>query len=764
MPICNLDMCRWIAVLLATGTLWAGEKIVSTRVSSEPPGGAFTVDGQTYNGPVTFFWPENSTHVLGLPVSTPITPNVSYEFQWWLNSNGDKMLDGPTIAITASAEIPAYVAVWKVFYTVTLVLDQTSPSWSCEAGPPWGKVYVSLPDTESCYAASQVIWGESGKTVLVQVYPPTGLAFVGWIGTFQGESAPTLSFVLDGPKTLQPRFTPAAQITLTSVPEQMQVYADREVFFAPAVFYWAEGSQHLLGVVPAQFDQTGGLWVFDSWSDGGAAYHDYTAGAANVPVTLTARFVRGVPVGVISSPQGLKLTVDGLASTQTNFAWGLGSHHTISAPLEQTDSAGRHYLFRSWSGGGPAAQQVTVGLDTTGWTATYEPLNSLTVRADPSEVPLTVDGAACQGGCTVWRSAGAEVAVLAPAFLAIGDATRVQFKSWSDGVTTLSRTVKLNADQQTLVAVYPYFYLLAATSDPAGAADFLFEPASSDGFFAVGTSVAVTAQPRAGFRFRYWEGDLSGGLRSGTVKANGPRTIRAVLEPAPYIAPAGVRNAAADTPESGLAAGSIIAIDGSSLAPTQTTGPRSPLAQTLAGVTVRLADRILPLFFVSPEQINAQLPAGLTLGDYTLVVHWEGHPEVKAGVHVVRNAPGLFTQPVGALQYALATHASGALVTPGEPARPGETITLFGTGFGPYHGNAPDGFAVPKTLNLPLADPVKILAGDLSLDPLFAGAAQGEIGVVVIRFQIPADAASPLELLVTANGKRSNTVVIPVGR
>jgi uncharacterized protein (TIGR03437 family) len=763
MPICSKDMCRWIAVLLAAGTLWADEKIVSTRVSSEPPGGAFTVDGQTYKGPVTFFWPEHSTHVLGLPEPPLIDPNVHYEFQEWRNSDGEKMLDGQTIAITASANIPYYIALWRIFYSITLVLEGTSPSWSCEAGPPWGKVYVNVPDSESCYVASQVIWGESGKTVLVQVYPPTGLAFAGWLGTFNGAGAAALSFVLDGPKTLQPRFAPAARITLASVPDQMQVFADRQAFFTPATFYWAEGSQHAVGAAPAQYDQYGVLWAFDSWSDGGAEYHDYTVGAASDGVTLTARFVRGVPVGVISSPQGLKLTVDGLATTQVSFTWGVGSRHSISAPAEQTDSAGRHYLFRSWSGGGAATQEVTVGPDTAGWTATYEPMNSLTIRTDPSEVSLTVDGAACQGVCTVWRSAGAEVAVSAPAAFTIGDATRVQFQRWSDGVTTLSRTVKLNADQQTLVAVYPYFYLLAASSDPAGGATFLFEPASPDGFFAVGTSVAVTAQPRAGFRFRFWEGDLSGGLGSGTVTVNGPRWVRAVLEPAPYIAPAGVRNAAADTPESGLAPGSIIAIYGSSLAPTQAAGPHSPLVQTLASVTVRLADRILPLFFVSPEQINAQLPSGLTLGDYTLIVHWEGHEEVKAGLQVVRNAPGLFTQPVGAIQYALAIHSNGELVTPEEPGRPEETITLFGTGFGPYRGNAPDGFAVPNTLNLPLADPVKILAGDLSLDPVFAGAAQGEIGAVVIRFRIPDGAASPMELLVTANGKRSNTVVIPVG-
>lgn len=763
MPICNKDMCRWIAVLLAAGTLWAEERIVSTRIYSDPPGGTFTVDGQPYRGPVTFLWPENSTHVLGLPEYTPPDPGVRYEFQEWQNSDGQRMLDGQTIVITASAAIPYYKAVWAVYYAVTLTLDQASASMSCDAGPGWGKVYLSIPGAGSCYTASQVLWGTRGMTVQVQVYTPPGFAFVGWLGTFSGASAPALSFVLDGPKTLQPHFAPAARITLVTVPPGLQVYADHQAFVTPVAFDWAGGSRHAVGVVPAQRDQTGGLWAFDSWSDGGADYHDYITGAASVPVTLTALYVPGIPVGVISSPQGLKLIVDGRTATQVNFTWGLGSRHTISAPAEQTDSAGRHYLFRSWSGGGAATQEVTVGPDTNGWTATYEPLNSLTVRADPSEVTLTVDGSACQGACTVYRSAGAEVAVSAPASYAIGDGSRLQFQGWSDGVSSLTRTVKLNADRQTLVATYPYFYLLAATSDPAGGADFLFQPASPDGFFAAGTSVAVTVQPRAGFRFRYWEGDLSGGLLSGTVRMNGPHSVRAVLDRVPYVAPAGVRNAAAETPESGLAPGSIIAIYGSSLGPAPTVGPHSPLAQSLAGVTVRVADRILPLFFVSPEQINAQLPSGLTAGDYSLTVHWDGHDDVKASFQVVRNAPGLFTQPVGGLQYALATHPNGTLVTPEEPALPGETITLFGTGFGPYRGNAPDGFAVPQTLILPLADPVTILSGGLSLDPVFAGAAQGEVGVVVIRFQIPEAAASPMELVVTANGKHSNAVVIPIG-
>jgi uncharacterized protein (TIGR03437 family) len=345
--------------------------------------------------------------------------------------------------------------------------------------------------------------------------------------------------------------------------------------------------------------------------------------------------------------------------------------------------------------------------------------------------------------------------------MTLSDASRLDFQGWSDGGSA-THTVKLASEQQTLMASYQYGYRLAATADPAGGADFDFEPFSVDGYYAAGTSVAVSALPRAGFRFHRWDGDLSGGIRSGTVKMSGPRWVRAVLDAAPFVAPAGVRNAAAETPESGLASGSIIAIYGGSLAPSQVVGPHSPLAQTLAGVTVRLADRLLPLFFVSPEQINAQLPSDLAEGDYSLAVRWEGHEEVRAGFRVVRNAPGLFTRPAGTLSYALATHSDGSLVTPEAPARPGETITLFGTGFGPYRGFAPDGFAVPANLSLPLADPVKVLTGGLSLDPVFAGAAPGETGVVLVRFRIP-DAPPSSEFRVTVNGKESNTVTIPLG-
>jgi len=69
---------------------------------------------------------------------------------------------------------------------------------------------------------------------------------------------------------------------------------------------------------------------------------------------------------------------------------------------------------------------------------------------------------------------------------------------------------------------------------------------------------------------------------------------------------------------------SIISIFGESLAPVLEIGRVNPLAQSIAGVTVTVSDRILPLLYVSPTQINAQVPSDLGDGDYTLQVHNNG--------------------------------------------------------------------------------------------------------------------------------------------
>ena len=183
---------------------------------------------------------------------------------------------------------------------------------------------------------------------------------------------------------------------------------------------------------------------------------------------------------------------------------------------------------------------------------------------------------------------------------------------------------------------------------------------------------------------------------------------------------------------------SLISIFGANLAPEMQAGPASPLAQTLKSVTVRADDTFLPLVFVSPGQINAQIPAGIPEGNHKITVRWEGKPEVFAPVTVARNAPGLFSdgqqdQPLG-----LFVRADGSAVSKDRPARAGEIVTLLGTGLGPYVMLPPDGFLLDEALGYTLADPVTVVLGeDVSVSPLYAGRSSAAVGIDAVVFRLP---------------------------
>lgn len=242
-----------------------------------------------------------------------------------------------------------------------------------------------------------------------------------------------------------------------------------------------------------------------------------------------------------------------------------------------------------------------------------------------------------------------------------------------------------------------------------------------------------------------------------------PHTIQAVFQQTDDGI-TNISNAAGPTPVDAVAPGSIISIDGPKLASESVTGPASPLAQTLAGVTVTIGEQMLPLIFVSPGQINAQLPSNLAPGQYTLTVQSPGQPNAIGVFTADRNAPGLFSHQIAGQAYWIAMHADGALITPQNPARRGETITGLGNGFGPFYPQPPDGFAVPASGVYPLVDAVELEFSGKTLQPEFTGAATGRVGVTAVRFLIadPLPEATTVEIKASVNGHESNSVLLPL--
>lgn len=808
------------AILLFGGLCAQAQTSSTITISTVPSGAEFTVDGQLYNGPVTLVWPAGSEHTLVFVTdppqpgqTTPTTVQTSpdgstiYSFSGWTDNAGLLLPSAaPVQTITANPAITTLTANLTVSYRV--LLDFFNANGSTAGSPPptcaapgaipsgfFAPGVVNIAGT--CYWSSATLYLAANSSIVLNAFPYPGFAFLGWITNSGQNTAYLTSINLTGPITLSPQFTPGKPVHFITSPPGLNVMIDhtsvptrtdvsnvggpcpaneeqpvpQQLGFPPVCFgdfYFAPGSTHVIGGVSPQLDNSGDWWVFGSWSSAdGAANNNgvYTTdNNTGTPDTVTSTYMAGVTVSFVTNPSsvGLQLTIDGQQNWPSyNFIWGVGTTHQFSAAASQYGSDGREYTFQNWSNGGAASQSLTVA-QSARMTASYNELSRVVVQSSPPGLTVQIDGTSCTTPCNVDRQNGAQVNVAAQTQIPQGTGARLDFGSWSDGGAS-THTITVTQNYATLTVNYNSSYQLTATSNPANGVSFQFSPASSDMFYLQNTQVTVTATANPGFKFIKWTGGLSGSFPSGVVTMSSPLSVVAQLGTVPYIAPAGVLNGVGVTPTTAVAPGSVISIFGQGLAPSVQVGPVNPLSQNLAGVSVTVNNLILPLLFVSPTQINAQVPSELTDGNYTLMVQNTGQPDVTANFTLARNAPGLFFQTLNSQPYAVAMHADGSAVTPDSPAIAGETISMLGTGFGPYNGTVPDGF-FPPTPPPALADSVTLTLGGQNPVAVWVGAASGYTGLTSTMFTVPTGLPSgtPVPLTVTINGVDSNTVMLPV--
>lgn len=224
-----------------------------------------------------------------------------------------------------------------------------------------------------------------------------------------------------------------------------------------------------------------------------------------------------------------------------------------------------------------------------------------------------------------------------------------------------------------------------------------------------------------------------------------------------------------------LAAESITAAFGESLATATQSANSTPLPTSLAGTTVKITDnlgmeRLAPLFFVAPMQINYQIPQGTVVGAANILVT-SGDGVVSTGVlNIATVAPGLFTanangQGVPAA-VVLRLKADGTQsfdpVSQYDPAQ--KQFVPIPIDLGPETDQLfPVLFGTGVRFRSSLSD-VKATIGGINVEVLFAGPADGFVGLDQINIRLPRSLAGRgiVDVVITVDGKVANTTKLMI--
>jgi uncharacterized protein (TIGR03437 family) len=209
------------------------------------------------------------------------------------------------------------------------------------------------------------------------------------------------------------------------------------------------------------------------------------------------------------------------------------------------------------------------------------------------------------------------------------------------------------------------------------------------------------------------------------------------------------------TPQIGLTtrmtAGSLYTIPGAGFSDRVYAAVLYPLPRSLGSVSVSVNGVDSPLFSVSPTGIMLQVPwqTGLeTSVEVRTVSSSPFVPRVRFATTTFTGYGKFLSNPQSQSAYggldALAVHEDwSSLVTSGNPARPGEILHLYGTGFGRVESQPADGIPAPVDPLARTIMPITCWAwgadniARLDIPVFFAGLAPGFAGVYQMDVRVP---------------------------
>jgi uncharacterized protein (TIGR03437 family) len=473
-------------------------------------------------------------------------------------------------------------------------------------------------------------------------------------------------------------------------------------------------------------------------------------------LTLTA-------AGAIDSPQTIAVTVNttGVPGSITAYVTANGGSQSTTTFPVYTSGTGVKGTVTTQSGGN-WLQFLSGAM---GIVSSPSPW-LIEVAAQSGQAPGTYTGTVTISGSSVAsdnKIINVTLNVTSGPIIAVNNST-VQLSGYQGGPAQYSYVNLANVAAGTSLTV------TAAT----GSAAFLTASVTS------ASSILITATP----------GSLAPGLYTGTVSITSNASnnsqvaipVEFTVAPAgqPLIFSGGIVNAATGAQEA-VAQGDVASIYGTQFAPNGTFAVNSstPLATTLATTQVLVNNVPAPLYFVSPGQINFQVPYGLTAGQIaTVQVVSAGNAGNTRSMNVVLNAARLlpgFISGYGAIVNGAdnsLTFPTGTAV-PGfatHPAKPGDTIVIYAIGFGQTTPPATAGQATPSVAPLESISNVVVTFGGgfngnpVTATPSFAGLTPTAVGLYQVNVAVPATTplGSMVPVSLNVNGVITNSVYVAI--
>jgi uncharacterized protein (TIGR03437 family) len=184
-----------------------------------------------------------------------------------------------------------------------------------------------------------------------------------------------------------------------------------------------------------------------------------------------------------------------------------------------------------------------------------------------------------------------------------------------------------------------------------------------------------------------------------------------------------------------ISAGSWMTVFGTNLSATTRAWQASDfvngaLPLSLDGVGVQVNGYPAAVSYISPGQVNAQVPDGVGPGTVTVQVVNAAGGSSLGQVNAQAYAPGFFTFGSGGMAYVAAVNADGVVIgksgllssdVPTQPAHPGDMISIYASGFGPTTPSVAAGQMFSGVAPLVAPGALTVTIGGLTPSIQFAG-------------------------------------------